>query len=207
MISNIIKSIKRGYYTITYKPKYKPEFSDDILKLSKFITNTFSEVKHCIWETDWLNEFSQHQASKRLILIEIEKDFIESLYYAVKDNFKLNSYLNPDEKVINLYISESVNPVIIKKLITRSPIQKQKEKRININYPMLEKILVDLFADERIFYYYQGSELINIYKNAIKKYTLNYTKLFSYAKRRERELEIKRFLTNHLYEHIKDIIG
>ena len=203
---NIIKSIKRGYYTISYKPKYKPEFSDDILKLSRFITNTFNEIKHCIWETDWLNEFSQHQATKRIIMIEVEKDFVESLYYEIKDNFKLDPYLNPDEKVITLYISESANPVIIKKMITRSPIQKQKEKRINIYLPMLEKILVDLFADDRIFYYYQGSELINIYKNAIKKYTLNYTKLFSYARRRERELEIKRFLTNHLYDYIKEII-
>ena len=118
----------------------------------------------------------------------------------------MDPYLNPDETVITLYISESANPVIIKKMITRSPIQKQKEKRINIYLPMLEKILVDLFADDRIFYYYQGSELINIYKNAIKKYTLNYTKLFSYARRRERELEIKRFLTNHLYDYIKEII-
>lgn len=203
---NIIKSIKRRHYTISYKPKYKPEFSDDVLKLSKFITNTFDEVKHCIWETDWLNEFSQHQATKRIILIEVEKDFIESLFYEIKDNFRLDPYLNPDEKVINLYISESANPVIIKKMITRSPIQKQTEKRININFPMLEKILVDLFADDRIFYYYQGSELINIYRNALKKYTLNYTKLFSYARRRERELELKRFLTDHLYDYIKDII-
>lgn len=129
---NIIKSIKRGYYTISYKPKYKPAISDDVLKLAKFITNTFNEVKHCIWETSWLNEFSQHQASRRVILIEVEKEFVESLFYEIKDNFKMDPYLSPDERVINLYISESVNPVIIKKkMITRSPIQKQKEKSTN----------------------------------------------------------------------------
>jgi len=203
---NIIKSIKRGYYTISYKQQYKPEISEDILKLSKFISNNFNEVKYCIWNTNWLNEFSRHQATKTLIIIEVEKDFVESIFYEIKDKLGFEPYLNPDEKVINLYISESKKPVVIKKIITRSPLQKQKENRIDVYSPMLEKILVDLIADERLFYFYQGSELINVYKNVIKKYTLNYTKLFSYARRREREAEIKQFMKNHLYERIKNFI-
>ena len=153
-----------------------------------------------------MNEFSRHQATKTLIIIEVEKDFVESIFYEIKDKLGFEPYLNPDEKVINLYISESKKPVVIKKIITRSPLQKQKENRIDVYSPMLEKILVDLIADERLFYFYQGSELINVYKNVIKKYTLNYTKLFSYARRREREAEIKQFMKNHLYERIKNFI-
>ncbi|OQX79654.1 MAG: hypothetical protein B6D64_04425 [Bacteroidetes bacterium 4484_276] len=65
----------RGLYTISYKPKYKPEVSRDLLKLTKKLNNRFEEVKYCIWETNWLNEFSQHQASKKIFIIETEKDF------------------------------------------------------------------------------------------------------------------------------------
>jgi hypothetical protein len=203
---NIIKSVQRGYYTISYKPKYKPEISGDILKLAKVISERFEDVKYCLWDTDWINEFSQHQSGKKLIIIEIEKDFVESLYYEMKDNFRFDFYLNPDEKAIEFYISESQNPVIIKKLITRSPISKRSEKRVKFYTPLLEKILVDLFTENKLFYFYQGGELMHIYENALKNYTLNYTKLFSYAKRRDREQDIKQFMTNNMCHLVKDII-
>lgn len=204
---NIMKSIRRGFYTISYKSKYKPEISGDLLKFAKVISERFEDVKYCIWNTDWINEFSQHQSSKKLIVIEIEKDFVESLYYKLKDAFRFDFYLNPDEKAIDFYISESQNPVIIKKLITRSPISKLAEKRIKFYTPLLEKILVDLFTEHKLFYFYQGAELIHIYENAIKNYAINYTKLFSYAKRREKEQDIKQFMTNHMYHLVKEVIN
>jgi hypothetical protein len=203
---NIIRPLKRGLYVISYKPKYQPEISPEVIKLAKQITDKFKDVKHCIWETKWLNEFSQHQSSRRIIMIEIEKDFIESLYYELKDSSRNELYLNPDDKAIDFYIAESENPVIIKKLITRSPIGRRIEKSVKFNTPLLEKILVDIFAEERLFYYLQGSELMHIYENAISNYAINFTKLFSYAKRRERELEIKQFMKNHMYHLVKDII-
>ncbi len=178
----------------------------EVIKLSKVISERFKEIKYCLWDTDWINEFSQHQSGKRLIIIEIEKDFVESLYYELKDSFRFDFYLNPDEKAIDFYISESQSPVIIKKLITRSPISKRTEKRIKFYTPILEKILVDIFTENKLFYFYQGAELMHVYKNALKNYTLNYTKLFSYAKRREKEQDIKQFMTNHMYHLVKDII-
>lgn len=203
---NIIKSLKRGLYVISYKPKYKPEISQEVLKLSKKITERFEDVKHCIWETTWLNEFSQHQSSKRIILIEIEKYFTESLYYDLKDSFRHDIFLNPDETAMEFYVSESNQPVIVKKLITRSPIGKRTEKRVKLYTPLIEKILVDLFSEEKLFYFYQGSELMHIYENAINSYTINFTKLLSYAKRREKEQDIKSFMTNNMFHLVKDII-
>jgi len=203
---NIIKSIQRGCYMISYKPNYKPEISGKLLKLAKAISERFDEVKYCLWDTNWTNEFSQHQISKKLTVIEIEKDFVESLYYELKDDFQFDFYLNPDEKTINFYISESPNPVIIKKLITRSPLSRRTKKRIALYTPQLEKILIDLFTENKLFYFYQGTELINIYENALKKYTLNYTKLFSYAKRRNKEQAVKQFMTNYIHHLVKDII-
>ena len=55
-------------------------------------------------------------------------------------------------------------------------------------------------------YFYQGGELMHIYENILKSYTINYTKLFSYAKRRDKEQEIKQFLNNNMYHLVKDII-
>jgi len=202
----IIKTLKRGLYSIAYKPKFKPDISQDISKIAKKISDKYDDIKFCVWDSSWLNEFSQHQASKRMILVEVEKDFVESLFYDLKDSFNSDIYFNPDEKSINFYISESEHPIIIKRLISRSPIAKQTEKKMEFYTPLLEKILVDIFVEEKLFYFSQGSELVNIYENAINSYAINFTKLFSYAQRREKEQDLKLFLTNNMLHLIKDII-
>jgi hypothetical protein len=203
---NIIKPLKRGLYVISCKPKYKPDISPNLLKIAKQLSEKFDEVKHCLWETVWLNEFVQHQTSKTTLFIEVEKGFEETLFYALKDNMHREVFLNPDEKAIDFYIAESNQPVIIKKLLTRAPLMKRTENKVKFYTPTLEKILVDLFAEERLFYYLQGGELMYIYENALSNYTINFTKLFSYAKRREKEYDIKQFMTNHMFHLVKDII-
>jgi hypothetical protein len=203
---NIIKPLKRGLYVISHKPKYKPDVSPDLLKIVIQLSEKFDEVNLCVWESVWLNEFVQHQTSKSILFVEVEKGFEESLFYALKDNFHREVFVNPDERVIDYYIAESNQPVIIKKLLTRAPLMKRTDNKVKFYTPALEKILVDLFAEDRLFYYLQGSELMHIYENALSKYTVNYTKLFSYAKRRERDHDIKQFMTNHMFHLVKDII-
>ena len=203
---NIIKPVKRGLYVISCKPKYKPDISPKLIKITKQLSETFDEVNYCVWETEWLNEFVKHQTSKSIFIIEVEKGFEEPFYYAIKDNMHGEVFLNPDKKAIDLYIGESNQPVIIKKLLTRAPLMKRTENKVKFYTPTLEKILVDIFAEERLFYYLQGSELMHIYESALSNYTINFTTLFSYAKRREKEQDIKQFMTNHMFHLVKDII-
>ena len=203
---NIIKTLKRGLYKISYRQRYRPEISPELFKLAKTVGSKFEEVRFCLWDTSWLNEFLQHQSNKFMLIVEIEKGFEESLFYDLKDNSKHEVFLNPHEREINLYINESKQPVVIKKLITRSPLNRMIEKKVKLPTPQLEKILVDLFAEEKLFHCLQGSEMIHIYENALNIYSINFTRLFSYAKRRDRDREIKQFLTNHLSYLVKDII-
>lgn len=203
---NILKSPRRGLYTISGKPEYEPEMSEALLKLARGVSEMFKDIKFCIWETAWLNEFVLHLTGKNIIFIEIEKEFTESLFFELRGTMRREVFINPDEKAIDFYIAECSDPIIIKKLLARAPLSKQSSKRFNYSTPALEKILVDMFVDEKLFFHLQGSELIHIYENAISKYTINFTKLFSYAKRREREEEIKQFLAVHMLPLVKDII-
>ena len=204
---NIIRPLKRGLYIISKKPEYKPEVSAHLLKIAHELTEKFTEVQFCIWETAWLNEFTQHLTSKSILFIEIEKGFEESLFYELKDSIHKEVFLNPDENTINLYIAESNQPVIIKNLLTRAPLSKRTEKKLKFHTPALEKILVDLFAEERLFYFLQGSDLISIFENAFTRYSINFTRLFSYAKRRKREQAIKQFISNHISHPAKAMVN
>ncbi len=202
---DIIKTIGRGLYVISYKPKYKPVLTENVLKIARKTSERFEDIKYCIWESQWLNEFTQHQTSNQMIVVEVEKEFTESLYYFLNDSLRMDFFFNPDEKEIEFYISESTVPVVIKRLVTRAPISKIKDKKSVVPIATLEKIMVDLFADENLFHFYQGSELIYIFERILDRYSINLTKLFSYAKRRKKEQEIKQFISKHIPNFLEDI--
>lgn len=202
---DIIKPLQRGFYSISNKSKFKPTPSPELEKLAKKITEKYKDVKYCIWDTTWLNEFSQHQSTRQITIIETEKEFVEPLYFHLKESFSQNIFINPDEKAINFYITESSSPVVIKRLITRSPVAVVAAKTVKVTMPELEKILVDLYCDSKLFYFYQGPELGHIYENAVKKYTINFTKLFGYAARREQGKDFKIYFLNHTDHLVKNL--
>jgi len=202
---DIIKTIGRGLYVISYKPKYKAVLSDNVFKIARKTNDHFEDIKYAIWETQWLNEFTQHQTSNQMIVVEVEKEFTYSLYYYLNDTLQMDFFLNPDDKEIEFYISEKLVPVVIKRMVTRAPIQKIKNKKAVVPIATLEKIMVDIFAEENLFHFYQGSEMVNIYEKIIDRYSINFTKLFSYAKRRRKEQEIKQFIRTHIPNFLEDI--
>ena len=50
---DIIKTIGRGLYVISYKPKYKPVLSDSVLKIARKINERFEEIQYAIWENQY----------------------------------------------------------------------------------------------------------------------------------------------------------
>ena len=63
-----------------------------------------------------------------------------------------------------------------------------------IIFPTLEKILVDLYCDPKLYFAFQGEQLVKIFEEALAKYVINYSRLLNYAKRRHREDALKEFL-------------
>ena len=91
-------------------------------------------------------------------------------------------------------------------MISRAPVQSVSYKKNSTQIPTLEKILVDLFTDTDMFYFLQGIEKVYIFEAAIKKYTIDFSKMLSYAERRGKREELRKFLHEHLGEVVKDFI-
>jgi len=200
---HIIKDVKKGSYTLEEKQRFRPEPDKTILKISKFLETSFDHHLYNIWNTAWLNEITELQITSFMIILEIDKDSVESVFHHLKDTGSFNNiFLRPDESVINTYISESIEPIILKSMVSKAPIVKVK----SVFVPTIEKILVDLYCDEKIFFAFQGHQLIKIYENCLDKYIINYSRLFNYARRRKREEAIKEFLVINLNEKVKEIL-
>ncbi len=149
----------------------------------------FPLITYCLWHTSVLKEFSHHIHAVDFILIEVDKETVSSIFYFIKESNK-NIFKKPSKEIIEDIVLTTKDTIIIKPLISEAPLSILGD----ISVPSLEKILVDLFADKEIFYFLQGNELLNIFKNAMEKYTVNTDKLLRYAKRRNKNKEIREIL-------------
>jgi predicted transcriptional regulator of viral defense system len=181
----IIHSLSRGMYALGNEETFQPHLNNKLVKIASIINKTFPFVKYCVWESVWLNELMRHQTFKNFTIVEVEKVASEQVFNQLNTNLP-NVFIHPDEKTIERYIATLDSAVIIKNLNSEAPIQKWK----NINVPTLEKILVDIIADDELFAAQQG-ELEFIFKSAFDKYNINESKMKRYASRRNREVEIK----------------
>lgn len=189
---NLIRPISRNEFTLTYKPVFKPQIEEIERKIFTLIEKEFKSLKQAIWSTRIINEFMLHQPIRFFTILEVEKDAIETVFHFLKDNNIKNVFLQPEEREIDRYVSELTNAIILQALISKAPLQKAKK----VNTVTLEKLLVDLFSDRKLYNAYQGSELVYIFNNAYHRYSIDFTKLFSYAQRRRKETDLIDFLSN-----------
>ncbi len=130
-----------------------------------------------------------HQPGKFYLLVEVEKDSMESVFYFLKDN-NYPVFLEYDKDVITRYLSTENNSIIIKSLVSEAPVQNIK----GVNTITVEKMLVDIFCDDNIFSSQQGSEMKNIFNEVFNKYTVNVNRILRYADRRRKKSDIINYL-------------
>ncbi|RJQ63178.1 MAG: hypothetical protein C4517_04965 [Stygiobacter sp.] len=198
---NIIISIGPGLYKVSNKPSFKSGIDQKIKKINSFIGEKYLEISPVLWNIKWVNDLSVHQVFKTFYLVEVPNELAKSVFNQLQTTNLGKVFINPTQDVMHQYVTNEHDPIIVKSLISRAPTQNISKVKI----PTLEKILVDLFCDEKIFYMFHGHELKTIYRNAISDYAVNFKKLFNYAKRRRREKEIKEFFSINFPEILKDI--
>lgn len=188
----IIRRLSRHEFSLAYKPPFKPEIDDIERKIYTKLEKQFPQLKQCIWSTKAVNEFMLHLPGKFITIMEAEKDALEPVFHYLKDINIRNVYLQPNEKELERYIYETETAVILQSLVSKAPTQKVEK----VTTATIEKMLVDLYCDRKLFNAFQGSELVYIINNAYARYAIDFTKLFSYAKRRRKEIDLIQFLSD-----------
>jgi len=189
----VISPLSRELFSFTYKPVFKPEIDVDEKRISLKIAKQFPSLKQCIWSTKILNEFMLHQPGKFITILEVEKDAIEPVFHFLQDINIRDVYLLPKEKELERYVYEGNSAVVIESLISKAPTQKLEDTMTTT----IEKVIVDIFSNNVLFNTFQGSELSNIINTAYSKYHIDFTKLLSYAKRRRKETDLIKYLSQH----------
>lgn len=140
-----------------------------------------------IWDSRWLNEFMIHQPTRFYTLIEVDKEAMQPVFYFLRDT-KSEVYLDPTSSILHQYARDA-GTIIVTNLVTEAPTQVIDK----ITTATLEKMLVDVYCNQRIFYAHQGHEMKVIFNEAFKKYRIERSKLVRYAARRGKKTELQRF--------------
>jgi hypothetical protein len=185
----LFQRIGRGLYTFGRERQFFPSLSKNYQIVSSILKKQFPLISYSVWYTNSLMELSHHIPAVDFFLVEVERDAIDSVFHILKETNK-NTFKKPSKDMMEDFILDFKNAVIVKPLISESPLQ-----TINgISVPRLEKILVDLYADKELFFYLEGNELLNIFNNAFDKYTINIDSLSRYANRRNKKQIISTIL-------------
>jgi len=195
---DIIQHVSYGYYIFgteqalsPLEKKFIPSFSTEIRALSDSIKAAFPYTEYLIWETRVLHEFMLHQPGQNQIILETEKETAETIFNFLNDKFIGKVFLRPNREIIERYALHNADSIIISTLLIQAPIQRVN----NIPSPKLEKILVDIFAEDEKFILFQGQELIHIYETAFHAYWISEKTLFRYAQRRKVYQKLRAFIS------------
>lgn len=153
VIKGVLERKGRRVYKIGKTTVFVPHLDN---KTNSIYMNILSEFPYsivCVWDTSLLNEFTLHISNRHFMLIEVDKESIESVFYSLRENYN-PVFLNPNNGILEQYVFNSNTPLIVKPLISEAPLQSIS----NINTITIEKILVDLYCDDYLFHFYQGSE-------------------------------------------------
>ncbi len=126
-------------------------------------------------------------------IVGVEKCSGESVFYFVSESYK-NVFLNPPSDILEKYADDSRGTIIIKNLITDSPLEKIDDVQI----PNIEKINVDLILDDDLFSHYQGRDLNAIIEKAYQYNSINEDRLYRYAQRRGKQNFVKKLIEQEL---------
>jgi predicted transcriptional regulator of viral defense system len=185
---NLLVRIGQGVYAIAQKQTftYKPsELAKEIfLKMKSELPFT----DFCVYDGSILSPIQHHLSINHAIYVETNRDAVESVFNRLKEFYK-NVYKRPNATLMYDYIDLRENCIIVKTLVTESPLMEVD----GIKVPTLEKLLVDTQKDAD-FDYLQGSEALNMYQLAFEQYSINTQRLMRYAKRRNISQEIQELI-------------
>ena len=181
----VLQRIGRGKYSFGTTQCFVLKINHKMKQIAQTIKKKYPFIKYCQWELSFINIFSQHLINFNVLFVDVEREVVESVYYGLKENYSRVMLVQ------NLYdnLSEFDNTIIVRPLISDSPIQKNE----NTYVATLEKMLVDLYADKE-FISFQGNEIYHIYQNAFDKYTINQQTMLRYAGRKNKREKIENIL-------------
>ncbi len=184
--------LHNGYddYTLTGEnqlQEYHPSYTDLAQNLAHSIRKRYPYIQFTVFETVLMNDFLNHLIAQNTVFIQAQKECSIFIFRFLQESEFQHLMYKPGKKDYALYWAK--DSIVVTDLISEAPMRTDNTYEI-----LLEKMLVDMCADKLISLTFSKSELPDVFDTAEKQYRLDKNKLLRYARRRNREKEVKRYL-------------
>ena len=172
--------------------------NDDMMTKINSLLDSFPFVPNrVVFSSISLNFCINQLITNTTYIVEVEKEYLQSVFELLKDNFKGVILLKPNkENKINYW---TPNAIYVTELFKRSPVN--KDGTITI-----EKLIMDLLFDEEIYSLYSGQDIDSAIDIICSKYIVNYKTLFSYAARRNRKNQLLNGIKKYIPKEILEVV-
>lgn len=168
------------------KPEYSGSYSPMLSDIKDRIKAEYPNLAFQAWELVQWNEFIRYEITENVYFVEVEHRMEKEVFRTLYQHYPRVLFC-PGADSYYTYYSE--NMIVVQRLLSEIP--KSKEDPTGC---CLEKLLVDLFSNKLTGKLIDRMEYPFIYEEAFRKYQINEIKLFRYARRRNQEEEIRKFL-------------
>lgn len=174
-----IQRIGRNAYRVADSnlKSYEYSYSSQSNAIATAIKDKHPYLDFSIFEMVQLNEFANHQIGRNTIFVFVDADVIDYVFDSLKTEYSSNVLLHPSIDDYHRYKTDDT--IILCRRISESPVGHNPEWSTCI-----EKLLVDIVAEQLIASSFGDSEIPRIYEGAFEKYIIDESKLFRYARRR-----------------------
>ena len=180
-----LRRIGRGIYTVNLSKTYQVKANAKARSLYKALSTQFPYADFCVYGGGVIAPLLHDLAPNNTIYIETNREVTESVFNVLLPKYKGRIFISPTKKIASTYIDFGRENIIVKSLVTESPLTHDDK----VPVPTIEKLLVDTRVDDD-FYYLQGYENLEMLRTAITHYDVNQTRLLRYADRRNEKESI-----------------
>lgn len=181
--------LSRGLYSLSsssLKRRCSFSYSREAAALIGLLSKRFPLVGFSVFETVLMNEFLNHLIAQNTLFLQVEKDSAEAVFeYLLGKGMKV--MYKPNLKDFHRYWSEGC--IIVVDRISEAPSQRGEPHSIT-----LEGMLVDMLADKLLASTFEKGEYASVIAQARENYLLNEPKMLRYARRRNKEKELRGYL-------------
>lgn len=168
----------------------KDEFdlqTEPVERLVLSFDEKYPDLEFSVWSTEQIASFFHHLPTRFATFIYVDRDFHAPIFDYLRNDYDDHLVLkNPgkNEAADHFFIDQ--NPIVLRHYISQS--------REDNHFASIEKILVDLFMEEKKLGVVGEAEYLEIFNNIVFERRINVAKMLRYSGRRECKEEIKKLL-------------
>lgn len=188
---NVLSTAGAGkYYVVSDRSAhsaYAYPHSAEFLEVENCVAAKFPSVRFQMWELVQMNDFVNHQIAKNVIFVEVEGMLVDSVYDVLHERFPYAM----NRPGLELFYRQRApgTDIVVQRLVSEAPSPAADHSCA------LEKILVDILSKKLSGQMIARSEYSSIFTQAFRKYAIDETRMFRYARRR------------HLYSDLLQLIA